>query len=78
MAIEVTEVGFDSGRLGLCPSDVSTSKKNVLLGYINRSTIVRMREGDVLSDSELFWLCPKTDIDLKDFRQTGTHSYQSD
>lgn len=44
MTIEVTEMGFDPGRLGLCPSDVSSSKKNVLLGCINRSTVARMRE----------------------------------
>lgn len=71
-------MGFDPGRLGLCPSDVSTSKQNVLLGCINRSTVARMREVEVPSDFEFLWLCPKTDIDLKDLGQTGARSYQSD
>lgn len=78
MNLEVAEMGFDPGRLGLCPSDVSASKKNVLLGCINRSTIARLREGEDLSDSDFIWLCPKTDIDLKDFGQNRAHSYQSD
>lgn len=69
---EVTEMGSGPGRLGLCHSDVSTSKENVLLGCIDRSTVARMRCKSclVLSSSGF----AKTDINFKNFRQTGTHS----
>ena len=63
MNIEATVMRFGPGRLGLCHSDLSTSKENVLLGCINRSTVARMREVKVLIDSEFVWLCPKRTLD---------------
>lgn len=68
------EVALGSGRLGLCQNEMSASKGSVLLGCINRNTVARKREVQVLFDSEFTWLCSKTEINLKGFGQTRAYS----
>lgn len=74
MHIEVIEGGLGSGRLRLCQNEMSASKASVLLGCINRSTVARKTEAQVLFGSEFTWLCPKTEIRLKGFGRTRAYS----
>ena len=67
-------MGLVSGWLGLCQNEMSASKGSVLLGCINRSTVARKREAEVLFGSEFTWLCPKTEISLKGFGRTRAYS----